>query len=86
MKKKSWSGKLKVRYRIAGLITVIVLLMIPLARLFTGDNSFVIVPSLFFIILLNIIARRLYLREERRFIPQQIKQENSWKKKRTVWL
>ncbi|MGP7886500.1 hypothetical protein ACSSQN_030055, partial [Raoultella planticola] len=59
MKKKSWSGKLKVRYRIAGLIIVIVLLMTTIARLFTGDNSFVIVPSLFFIILLNIIARRL---------------------------
>ena len=59
MKKKSWSGKLKVRYRIAGLIIVIVLLMTTIARLFTGDNSFAIVPSLFFIILLNIIARRL---------------------------
>ena len=48
-----------VRYRIAGLIIVIVLLMTTIGRLFTGDNSFVIVPSLFFIILLNIIARRL---------------------------
>ena len=59
MKKKSWSGKLKVRYRIAGLIIVIVLLMTTIARLLTSDNAFVIVPSLIFIIFLNIIARRL---------------------------
>ena len=59
MEKKSGFGKLKDRYRIAGLIIVIVLLMTTIARLLTSDNAFVIVPSLIFIIFLNIIARRL---------------------------
>ena len=59
MKKKSGFGKLKDRYRIAVLIIVIVLLMTTIARLLTSDNAFVIVPSLIFIIFLNIIARRL---------------------------
>lgn len=44
--------------KVAGMVFVLVLLIICIATLLTSDDAFVAVRSLFFIILLTIIARR----------------------------
>lgn len=52
-------NQLKKWRKVTGMVFVLVLLPVCIAKLLTSDDIFVVAPSLFFIILLTILARRL---------------------------